>query len=318
MSASGGLRARASAPATVANVGPGFDVLGLCLEGPRDTVEAELTSSGHVEIASIQGDDGRLPLSAADNCIGVVAQEVLSAHGQPGQGVRLRLDKGLPLGTGMGSSAASSVAAALATAAVLDAHHDRRALLDACRLGEALASGSPHADNVAPSLLGGIVACLPGESGELDVISLPIPQDLWVVVVRPDLQVNTQEARDILPERVPLLDAVAQTGRLVGLVASLYEGDLETLGRSLTDGLVTPYRKQLVPGFDPVCQAAMKAGALGCGLSGSGPSIFAFVAGGDAAPSVAVAMERAFGLLGTAAWSVHGQVCAGGASVEIL
>ena len=231
-------RARASAPATVANVGPCFDVLGLCLESPRDQVTAERTSSGVVEIVAISGDGGKLPREAEDNCIGVVARAVLDRYGEPTDGVRLWLDKGLPLGTGMGSSAASSVAAAMATAAILGAPQDRGGLLDACREGEALASGSPHPDNVAPSLLGGIVACIPEGDGTLDVLALPVPDGLRVVVVRPELRVDTQQARDLLPAAVPLEDAVAAKKKTHDFLLQILEwalddkiGTLETSGR---------------------------------------------------------------------------------------
>lgn len=307
---------RASAAATVANVGPGFDVLGLCLEGPRDTVTAERTADGTVVIEEIRGDGGVLPLSAESNCIGVVARAVLDAFGSSEMGVRLQLDKGLPLGTGMGSSAASSVASAVAVAALLDQDVSRRDLLPACMEGERLASGSPHADNVAPSLLGGIIACVPASGGEVKPVSLPVPENLYVVFVRPDLRVDTERARALLPQQVPLMDAVSNAGRLIGLVAGLFQGDLQLLGSCLDDALVTPHRQALVPGYAEVTAAARATGALGAGLSGSGPTIFALTGDAEIAGAVAEAMVRAFLVGGLEATSGVSRVCPQGSRLE--
>ena len=151
----------ASASASVSNLGPGYDILGCCLLDPRDVVQAELTQTGRVELVEVIGDEGLLPRDAEENCAGVVARDVLNRFGDSSMGVRLRLRKGLPLGSGLGSSAASGVAAALATAALIDSAISKDELLDSCREGERLATGSPHPDNVAPSLLGGFVACIP-------------------------------------------------------------------------------------------------------------------------------------------------------------
>ncbi|MFT7583534.1 MAG: homoserine kinase, partial [Myxococcota bacterium] len=201
-------RATASAAATVANLGPGYDVLGLCLEGPRDRVSAELTDDGQVTIVRITGDDGRLPLAAEENCVGVAARWVLDHYGR-GEGIRLWLDKGLPLGSGLGSSAASSVAAAVATAALIDPDLPKAALLGACREGERLATGVPHADNVAPSLFGGLVACIPTPEDGIDVVRLSVPDDLVVAAVKPNYDIRTADARKVLPTHVPMVDAVA-------------------------------------------------------------------------------------------------------------
>jgi homoserine kinase len=309
-------RVRASAPATVANVGPGFDVLGLCLEGPRDTVTAERTTDGAVTIEAIRGDGGVLPLSAETNCIGVVARAVLDTFGGGEMGVRLQLDKGLPLGTGMGSSAASSVASALAVSGLLPTKISRRDLLAACLEGERLASGSPHPDNVAPALLGGIIACVPGADGAVTPVSLPSPDGLSVICARPSLRVDTEAARNLLPERVLLSDAVRNAGRLTGLVAALFQGDLQLLGRCLDDCLVTPHRQALVPGFGEVTQAARQAGALGAGLSGSGPTIFALAGDSGVGASVAAAMMEAFRSAGLEAATFVSSVCPEGGRVE--
>lgn len=310
-------RAVATAAATVANFGPGYDVLGACLEGPRDTVEAELTDDGAVVIEAITGDGGRLPLGAEANCVGVVARYVLDRFGEPGAGVRLWLDKGLPLGSGMGSSAASSVAAAVAVGALVDPELPREALLEACREGERLAAGSPHPDNVAPSLFGGIVACLPRGGEAVEVVTLPSPDGLMVVLVKPDFDVRTAEARAILPAAVPLGDAVQNVAAMAGLVAALVRGDLGLLGRSLDDRLATPYRKGLIKGYDEVIAAARGAGAIGGGISGSGPTIFALSDDRETAREIAVAMVDAFAAVGALATAVVSGIDPDGAQVVL-
>lgn len=289
-------RKTAVAAATVANLGPGFDVLGLCLEGPRDTVTAELTTTGAIELVDVTGPAdivAKLGGRALENCAGVSAKAVLEQFA-PGAGARLWLDKGLPLGSGMGSSAASSVAGAVAVAACIDPDLPKELLFGAVREGERLATGTPHPDNVAPCLFGGIVACLHGEGETVDVVTLPVPRGLMVVCVKPDFEVRTADARAVLPQAVPMRDAVKNLGAMAGLVKALASGDLELLGKCLDDRLATPYRKRLIPGFDDVMEAAAAAGALGAGISGSGPALFALCAGRDDALTVADAMVEAF------------------------
>jgi len=311
-------QAVATASATVANLGPGFDVIGLCLEGPRDTVRAELTDDGEVTIVAIVGDEGRLSLDVADNCVGVVARHVLDRFAEPGTGVRLWLDKGLPLGSGMGSSSASSVAAAVAVAALVDPDLPKAALLDACREGERLAAGSPHADNVAPALFGGIVACLPGPEEAIDVVTLPVPDGLMVVTVKPDFDVRTADARAALPKAVPLADAVHNVAAVAGLVMGLSRGDMGLVARSLDDRLATPYRKGLIRGYDEVVAAAREAGAVGAGISGSGPTVFALSDDREAAREIALAMVDAFAAVGVEASAVLSAVDVDGAQVHLL
>lgn len=314
------LTVRASAGATLANLGPGYDVLGLCLEGPRDVVRATRTEAPGVVLARVSGDAGRLPTSAADNCAGVAVVHVVERFAPEGFGVSLELDKGLPLGSGLGSSAASSVAAAVAVAALIEAETGavipREALLDACREGERLATGSPHPDNVAPSLLGGIVACLPRGGEELEVVRLPVPEGLAVACVKPSLEVRTADARGVLPPAIPMADVVHNLAAVAGLVAGLASGDLALVGRSLEDRVVTPYRKTLIRGFDEAVAAARGAGALGAGISGSGPTLFALAEGAEAAARVAAAMTQAWAELGLTTTEVVGHVDPGGARLE--
>ena len=292
-------RAVASAAATVANLGPGFDVLGLCLVGPRDHAIAELTDDGRVTLVEVTGDGGRLPRQAEANCAGVAARAVLERFGEPGAGVRLWLDKGLPLGSGLGSSAASAVAAALATAEVACPDVGKAELLDACREGERLATGTPHPDNVAPSLLGGLVACLAREGEAIEVVRLPLPAGLHVACLKPAVEVRTADARAAMPAAIPVSDVVRTLGNMAGLVAALASGDLELVGRCLGDRVATPYRKAFIPGFDEAMAAAAAAGAVGGGISGSGPTVFALasdLAGAEAAADAVEAVFRARGL----------------------
>ncbi|MEZ4266404.1 MAG: homoserine kinase [Myxococcota bacterium] len=306
----------ASAAATVANLGPGFDVLGLCLAGPRDRVRAELTADGRVELVAVEGDGGRLSREALENCAGVAAKAVLDRFGPPGAGVRLWLDKGLPLGSGLGSSAASAVAAAVATARLVCPDVDRVELLDACREGERLATGSPHPDNVAPSLLGGLVACLPREGEAIEIVRLSLPAGLHVACVKPDIEVRTADARAAMPAALPISEVVRTLAAMAGLVAALGRGDLGLAGRCLDDRVATPYRKRLIPGYDAVMAALAEAGAVGGGISGSGPTVFALAADLETAERAAAAMVAAFGAAGLAALPVVSAVDPGGARVE--
>ena len=298
---------RVFAPATVSNVGPGFDVLGFAMSRPGDTVGAELRKEPGVELVEVTGDNGQLPRDAAANSAGVAAAAVLArvATRRPAPGIRLWLHKGLPLASGLGSSGASAAAAAVAANIVLGRPLSPRDVVACAMAGERAASGSAHADNVAPSVLGGFVlirSCDP-----LDIVSLPVPDGLFVAVVHPHCEVSTARARALLEERRFLLsDIVANAGNLAALVAAIHQQDLALLGRSIADRIVEPVRAALIPGFDEVKRAALDHGALGCSISGSGPSVFAFAAAADVAARVAQAMRAAFreaAGLGSDAWT---------------
>jgi len=313
-------RKTAVASATVANLGPGFDVLGLCLEGPRDKVTVELNTSGEIELVEVTGPEDVVAKLTAQkgalaNCAGVAVKAVLDTFGDKGTGARIWLDKGLPLGSGLGSSAASSVAAAVATAGCIDSNLPKDFVFSAAREGERLATGTPHPDNVAPALFGGIIACLHGVDEHVDVVTLPAPRGLQVVAVKPALEIRTADARAALPREVPLHDAVRNLGAMAGLVKALMSGDLALLGRCLEDRLATPYRKKLIPGYDEAVEAAMKARAIGAGISGSGPTLFALCAERDDALAVADAMVEAFELKGIAARAIVSGVDRYGAQI---
>ncbi len=281
---------RAFAPASVSNVACGFDVLGFAIEKPGDEVVAIRSPNQGVELSKIDGDQGRLPREVERNTAGVAAQALLDAAGSR-EGVALSLHKGMPLSSGLGSSAASGVAAAYAVDRLLGLGASQEELLRCVMVGEKVACGSAHPDNAAPSLYGGWVLIRPADPPE--IIPLPIPDGLCCAVVRPHIEVETRASRTLLGDAVPLRAAVVQWGNLGGLVAGLFRNDLELISRSLVDVIAEPRRAGQIPGFARVKQAALDSGALGCSLSGSGPSIFALCASRQAAETVADVMVGA-------------------------
>ena len=263
---------KAYAPATVANVSCGFDVFGFAVEQPGDEVQLTLTKESEVLIKKIDGDDGRLPLDATKNTCGVAVLAFLKALDKK-QGVEIVLKKNLPLGSGMGSSAASSVAALVGINHLMGEPFSKKELLPFAMEAERVACGSAHADNVAPSLLGGFVLVRGYEP--LDVVSIPTPENLYCTLVHPHLELKTQDSRQVLKSTISLKDAVTQWGNIAGLIAGLMKPDYGLIGRSLKDVIAEPIRALLIPGFDIIKEEAIQAGALGCGISGSGPTIFA-------------------------------------------
>ncbi len=280
----------AFAPATVANVTCGFDVLGFAVEPLGDRVTARRAGEG-VAIESIEGDHGRLPREAARNTAGVAATALLRLRRQAGEdsgGVVLSVEKGMPLASGLGSSAASAVAAVTAVDALFDSPSPPDRLLRAAMEAERVACGTAHADNVAPALFGGLVM-VRGDEPQVDV--LDVHPDYWVAVVHPHLEVSTSDARSVLPASVPIGDAVLQAGNLAALVTGLARGDNALVAGALVDRIGEPVRTEAVPGFAATRAAAMDAGALGGGLSGSGSSQFAIARGREVAERVADRMQ---------------------------
>ena len=286
----------AFAPATVANLGPGFDVLGLAVSGPGDTVVAR-RSAGPLRIEAVTGEGGRLPRAVDRNTAGVAATATLRLLGlDPATaGVALHLHKGLPIGSGLGSSAASAAAAAGAVNALLGGGLQPIDLIAPCVEAEAAVSGR-HADNVAPALLGGLV--LVRSLDPLDLVRLPTPGGATLVIVTPDFELHTREARAALPAQVPMAQMVRHSAQLAALVAACFGNDLALLGRALPDPIITPARAALIPGGPAVLAAATDAGAVGAGICGAGPSIFAVCAAAADAPAVQAAMRAAFGAVG--------------------
>lgn len=276
-------------PATVANLSCGFDVLGLCLDNIGDEMVIRKTDEPGIRITKITGAD--LPTETEKNVAGVAALAMLSQW-ETDFGFDIEIHKKIRCGSGIGSSAASAAGAVFGINELLGRPFETKELVWFGGWGENLASGSYHADNVAPALLGGFT--LIRGYNPLDVIRIESPPDLYVAIVHPEIEIRTSVARAILKKDVPLKTAVAQWGNVGGLVAGLYTNDYDLIGRSLLDGVAEPYRKKLIPGFDDAKKAAMAHGALGAGISGSGPSIFALCKGKTTADEVATAMSDVY------------------------
>ena len=279
------------APGSVSNVACGFDVLGFALDEPGDIVVAAQKDGPGVTIAAIDGDAGRLPLDPTRNTAGAAVMALLQRL-ETIRGVSLTIHKGLPLASGIGSSGASAVAAVVAVNELLGRPASLDLLLACAMAGEQAGCGASHPDNVAPSLYGGFV--LARSANPPDIVRLPVPEGLACAVLHPHFEVETGVARALLGEDVKLRDAVRQWGNVGALVASLFNGDRALLARSLEDVIAEPKRASLVPGFYAVKAAALAAGALGCSLSGSGPSVFALASSLAEAARAGDAMRKAF------------------------
>jgi len=300
------------APATIANLGPGFDVLGLALEAPGDTIRARRRAEPGLGFA-LRGPARGLPKQPAKNVAAHVGG-LLLRDSSPGFGVHLELRKGMPIGSGLGSSAASSVAAALAVNALLPRPLPRRALLSFAIEGERLACGVPHADNVAACLLGGAVLVRSGNP--LDVVRLSVRGMFRWTVALPETILRTRDARRLLPRSLPLKQVVRQTGTFAALVTALARGDGALLARSFEDVVAEPVSGPLIPGYAEVKAAALTAGAIGCGISGSGPTVFAVSESDAAARRIGRAMKHAFAAAGLRSRVFHSRLNRSGATVR--
>jgi homoserine kinase len=306
-------RATAFAPASTSNLAVGFDLLGHPLAEYGDRVTVTRLPSPGVVMGAVTGVAGPLPPDPAANTAGTAVMRLLADHA-PGLGVEVAIEKGIPLGSGIGGSAASAVAAVVAANALLPEPLPAAALFPYALMGEAVASGAMHGDNVAPSLFGGLV--LVRSAVPPDVVPLPAPPSLRCVLVLPRLRLDTRDARAVLPKTVPLGDFIHQCANLAGVVAGCFRGDLALVGRSLRDEVVEPHRAALIPGFAAVQAAAMGAGALGCSISGAGPSLFAWCDGDDTAERVRVGMVAAFAGAGVASVGWISPVDGPGARLE--
>lgn len=263
------------APATVANVVCGFDVLGFAVNEPGDEVMMRLVDEPGVRLLKITGDEGRLPLDSAKNTVSASVQHYLKHLNRPDIGVEIELHKKMPIGSGLGSSSASTVAGLYAINQLMGNLLTAKELVPFAMKGEELACGYGHADNVAPALMGGFVLVRSYEP--LDLIALPTPSNLFAAIVYPEVDVPTKDARQMIKTKVLLKDAVTQWGNVAGLVSGLFLNDMDLVGRSMKDVLIEPTRSILIPGFDTLRTLAMQNGAVGFGISGSGPSVFALV-----------------------------------------
>jgi len=286
---------RVFAPATVSNIACGFDIMGFAIDMPGDEVVLRVSDKPGVRITKITGDDGRLTLDPEFNTGGKPVVSMVKAFGID-YGVEIEIHKQMPLGSGLGSSAASAVASAYAMNKLFELNLSERELLPYAIEGEMIASGSLHADNVAPALYGGFV--LIRSYHPIDIIKLEVPGELFCSVIHPHIEISTREARKMLPEQIPLQTAIRQWGNTAALVAGLLKGDYSLISRSLEDVVAEPVRSPLIPGFVQMKQAALDAGALGSSISGSGPSLFALSDCREKADKIAEAMQIALGFHG--------------------
>lgn len=281
---------RVFAPATVANVACGFDIFGFALNAPGDELFLTLTETSKVVVTCITGDGGVLPLSPERNTAAVSAAKLLKHLGSR-HGLEIEVHKKMPLGSGLGSSAASAAGSVFALNELLGRPLTARELIPFAMEGERVACGSAHADNVAPALLGGFIAVR--SYHPLDILSIACPLDLYCSVLHPHIEIRTAMAREILRPDITLQAHVEQTGNAVGLAVGLMRGDAELIGKSLQDVIAEPMRAPLIPGFAAIKKSALELGALGCSISGSGPSIFALSLGISHAEKIGEAMKKA-------------------------
>lgn len=285
-------QASAFSPASVGNVGVGFDILGHVIEGAGDTVTVRRIDAPEVRIASITGATVDLPLDAPGNTAGAALISLREALGLP-FGFEVEIEKGIPLGSGMGGSAASCVAALVAANALLDAPLPREALYPHALVGEAVASGGKHGDNLGPMLLGGLVLATAEH-----LVRIPVPEAWHSVLVHPDAILETRRARAALQGDYALKDFVAQSANLSLVLAGCHAGDASLVRAGLQDILVEPRRAPLIVGFDAAKQAALDAGAMGASISGAGPSVFAWFESRAEAEAAAPAVQAAFAAAG--------------------
>lgn len=307
-------KATAFAPATVGNVAVGFDILGFALESIGDRVTLHRTEKPGVEIAEIRGLVTDLPRRADENTASVGLVQLIADFGLP-FGFRVDIEKGIPLGSGMGGSAASAVAAVVAANEFVGRKLSRTDILGYALLGESVASGDIHGDNVTPSLCGGLT--LTRSLEPIDVVQIPVPDEICCVLVHPEHRIDTRNARQVIPKKMPLSTFVHQSANLAGFLSGCFMGDTQLIRNSLQDLLIEPHRAPLIPGFRHVRQAALDHGALGCSISGAGPSVFAWVNGASDAKAVREAMCAAFAGEGveSSAW-ISALNCPGASIIE--
>lgn len=290
-------RASVFVPGSIGNVGPGFDVLGLALDGIGDTVTLELGAGGDetVDVRGVHAD--RIPADPAKNTASIAARSLLRAKGRR-EGFHVTIEKQLPLAGGMGGSAASSVGGAYAAATILGCQNDTQAILAAALDGEGAVAGR-HLDNIGPSLLGGLVCVVTNEPP--DVVRLPLAEGWWLALVTPFMAVETKDARRVLPGMVDRATFVAQMASTTATAHAFASGDADLMRRALVDRFAEPRRAALIPGFVAARGAALDEGALACTISGAGPTLFAVSRRESVALAAAGAMQLAFAPLGSSA-----------------
>ena len=282
---------KVAASGTVANVSCGFDCLGYSIEKPNDIVIIKASSKPKIKLSVKGNKSDKIPLIPEKNTAGKAIISMLNSLDIK-KGFNIIINKGIPPGSGIGSSAASAAAALYGVNQLLDKPLTNEDLIIHGMVGEQVASGSFHADNIAPALLGGIV--LVNSYDPLEIHKLPVPDNLISTIALPDFSINTKEARGLLPKKVPLKSAVKQASNLAAFTISLYQNDYNLMGKAMTDFFAEPVRSELIPGFKSVYNVAMHAGAIGCGISGSGPSIFALSENKDLGKKIGDLMHKEF------------------------
>lgn len=283
---------KVSAPATVSNVGPGFDIMGFAINTSAEEMVVSLTNKRGIKIVKITGDKSKLPLDIKKNTATVALTHMLERL-KTNIGIEIEIRKKMRSGSGLGSSAASAVAAPFALNELLGKPFTKEELLEFALLGEEVASGSIHADNVAPCLFGGFI--LIRGYHPLDIIQIAPPANLFCTVLHPQFEIKTSDARKLIKRNYPLEDVVTQSGNAAGLVAALLKSDYDLIKRSLNDLIAEPARAKLIPDFYEIKNAALNSGSIGCSISGSGPAIFAFSTSEETAVAIGKAMKKVAG-----------------------
>ena len=280
-----------TAPATVANLACGYDLLGLAVDSPVDTISIEQNDIGKIRILSIECPDGDLPFDPKLNTAGIALASFIESAGID-IGLDVSIEKGIPLSGGMGSSAASAVGAVFAAEQMLGSGQGMTELLSHALKAEMAVSGTGHADNAGPCLFGGIA--LVRSYSPLEIIPIHTDLDLYITLANPDTQVRTKDARSLIPENISISTSTAQSGNLAGLINGLHTSDTDMISRSMQDYIAEPARAKLIPGYEDVKSQALSRGALACNISGSGPTVFSLSSSLDTAEAVGDAMSQAF------------------------
>jgi homoserine kinase len=284
---------RIFAPATVANVACGFDVLGFCLESIGDQMVVRQVSKKGIVITKSVGYD--LPMDVENNVAGVAAQAFINDF-NPELGIEIEIYKNIKPGSGVGSSAASAAGVVVALNELLGKPYNKEELTAYAMKGEAVASKCEHADNLAPAIYGGftlVKSCNP-----VKILEIPTPTDLFATIIHPQIEIKTAHSRAVLPDKIPLSQAIEQWANLGSLIHALHTSDYDLIASSLKDVVIEPHRSKLIPHYKEVKSTALKAGALGCGISGSGPSIFTLCKGKEVALKVEQAMKEVYSKTG--------------------
>lgn len=276
-------------PATVSNVGPGFDIMGFAINTPVEEMIVRLTDKPGIRILKITGDKSGIPFDIKKNTATVALTNMLSSL-QINIGVELEIRKKIISGSGLGSSAASAVAAPFALNELLEKPFNKHELMEFALLGEKAASGCIHADNVAPCLFGGFI--LIRGYNPTDIIELSFPKKLFCAILHPQFEIKTSEARKLIKKKFPMKDVTTQTGNAAGLIAGLLKSDYDLIKRSMNDLIAEPARAKLIPGFYEIKKAALNAGSIGCSISGSGPAMFAFSTSKENAEKIGKEMKK--------------------------